>query len=46
MKKFFKKVLLKAKEWWIWLTSKRVGEMLYDEKITYEDVIRAIKQEL
>lgn len=42
MKKFFKAI----KEWWIWLTSKKVGEMINDENVTYEDVVKAILEEL
>ena len=34
------------KEWWIWLTSKKVGQAINDESTTYEEVEAIVLEEL
>ena len=41
MKKFFRKI----KEWWIWLTSKRVGQAINDGA-SWEEVCRIVEEEM
>lgn len=42
MKKLFRII----KEWFIWLTSKRVGQAIDDESITYEEVCKIVQEEM
>lgn len=41
MKKFFKKI----REWFVWLTSKRVLDAI-NSNATYEDVCNIVKEEM
>lgn len=41
MKKFFSKI----KEWFIWITSKKVGQAI-NEGASYEEVCEIVKEEL
>lgn len=41
MKKFFRKI----KEWWIWLTSRRVGQAINDGA-SWEEVCRIVEEEM
>ena len=42
MKKFFRFI----KEWFIWLTSKKVGQAIDDETIAYEEVCKIVEEEM
>jgi hypothetical protein len=41
MKKFFRKI----KEWWIWLTSRKVGQAINDGA-SWEEVCRIVEEEM
>ncbi len=41
MKKFFRKI----KEWWIWITSRRVGQAINDGA-SWEEVCRIVEEEM
>jgi hypothetical protein len=41
MKKFFRKI----KEWWIWITSRRVGQAINDGA-SWEEVCRIVDEEM
>lgn len=39
------KIFKKVKEWWVWLTSKKVGQALNDGA-TYEEVCKIVQEEM
>ncbi len=41
----FKKIFKKIKEWWIWLTSKKVGQAINNGS-TYEKVCAIVEEEM
>lgn len=43
--KFFRKFFREIKEWWIWLTSRRVDEAI-NNGASYEEVQAIIEEEL
>jgi hypothetical protein len=45
MKKFFKKLIAKIREWFVWLTSKRVLDAI-NNGATYEEVCNIVKEEM
>ena len=40
-----KKIFRIIKEWWIWLTSKKVGQAINDGA-TYEEVCKIVEEEM
>lgn len=42
MKKLFRII----KEYWVWITSKRVQEAINDESITYDEVCKIVAEEM
>ena len=42
MKKLFRII----KEYWVWITSKRVQEAINDESISYDEVCRIVEEEM
>lgn len=40
-----KKFLLKINEWWVWLTSKKVGQAI-NEGATYDEVCKIVEEEM
>lgn len=45
MKKFFKKLITEIREWFVWLTSKRVFDAI-NNGATYEEVCNIVKEEM
>ena len=43
--KFFKKFFRGIKEWWVWLTSKKVGQAINDGA-TYDEVQAIVEEEM
>lgn len=41
-----KKLWIKIKEWFVWLTSRRVLEAINNEGMTYEEVCEVAKREM
>ena len=39
------KIFKKVKEWWVWLTSKKVGQAMNDGA-TYEEVCKIVQEEM
>ena len=45
MKKLFTKIITKIREWFVWLTSKRVLDAI-NNGATYEEVCNIVKEEM
>jgi hypothetical protein len=43
--KFFRKFFRGIKEWWVWLTSRRVEEAI-NEGASYDEVCKIVEEEL
>lgn len=41
-----KKIFRIIKEWWVWLTSKKVQEAINDESVTYDEVCKIVEEEM